>query len=399
MECSLYIHVPFCSAKCDYCDFYSVPIGSPGRRSSEADSRLDAYVKRVLADARELASRFQPERIPSVYIGGGTPSLLGAARMSELLAGLRALFPLRSGQAAQDSAYTEITVELNPESVDEEFLRACRAGGVNRVSVGIQSFHEPSRAAVHRCGALSTAALEQRLALLASMYPASFSIDLLSGLPLQTDAVLLNDIDRALAFAPGHISLYALTVEKGTVLEQKLRRNSGPPLPDADAADSLWLAGRDRLLDAGYDQYEVSNFSQSGKRSIHNTRYWRMENWLGLGPGASGTLIDDAAGTARRYTVAADLEQWLGGAPVQEDFLDRQVLMKETLLMGFRYIDGPDSALFRRRFGIDIADIIPETLAHWQKTGLMAPFGRALNRDGLLFLNRFLIEAFAEMDN
>jgi oxygen-independent coproporphyrinogen-3 oxidase len=408
------------------------------------------YVERVLADARALASRFNPESIPSVYIGGGTPSLLGAERMSGLLAGLRALLPLPDGHAprramyvdisqkdltqrrqgaeictgftncAQDSASlrlrerefeinlthipessanTEITVEANPESIDEEFLSVCGAGGVGRVSVGIQSFHEPSRAAVHRCGALSAEELEQRLALVACMYPESFSIDLVSGLPLQTEAALLNDIDCALAFNPGHISLYALTLEKGTVLERNVRRNSGPALPDADEADSLWLAGRSRLLDAGYVQYEVSNFSRNGKRGLHNIRYWHMENWLGLGPGASGTIIDDDTGTARRYTVAADLEKWLAGACVQEEFLDRSVLMKETLLMGFRYIEGPDTVLFRRRFGIDIIDAIPETLAHWRESGYMADAGIALNSGGLLLLNRFLVDAFSEIDS
>jgi len=400
MIASLYIHVPFCTRKCDYCDFYSVPIGILGNQDRERDALLDSYVERILADARALASRFNVEAIPSIYIGGGTPSLLGAERIYRLLAGLRELFPPQPQPICGRTAHAprEITVEANPESVDEKFLSACNGGGVSRVSVGIQSFYEPSRTAVRRCGALSGADLEQRLAIVSS-HCALFSIDLISGLPLQTEAVLRSDIERALAFAPEHVSLYALTVEKGTALERNLRRNSCPALPDADEADALWLAGRSRLSNAGYEHYEVSNFSRNGKRCLHNTRYWRMENWLALGPGASGTVIDDKTGTARRYAVAADLENWLTAPRVQEECLDQRVLMKETLLMGFRYIEGPDPVLFRSRFGMGITDAIPKTLTRWGERGCLAETCIALNGEGLLLLNRFLSDAFTEIDS
>jgi oxygen-independent coproporphyrinogen-3 oxidase len=158
----------------------------------------------------------------------------------------------------------------------------------------------------------------------------------------------------------------------------------------------LWLSGSERLVQAGYEQYEVSNFALNGKRSVHNLRYWRMENWLAAGPGASGTIIDDTAGTARRYIVPADLDAWLAGSSITEEFLDTGTVMKETLLMGFRCIEGPDAALFRKRFGGAIGDFIPQTLKTWQDSGLMAENGNALNRKGLRVLDRFLIDAFAE---
>jgi oxygen-independent coproporphyrinogen-3 oxidase len=323
--------------------------------------------------------------------------------MRRLLAGIKKCLPITQTEAGEmvsrGNELVEFTVEANPESLDEDFLSVCREGGVNRISVGVQSFYKPSRAAVHRAAALSCVEIEKQLALVSRMYPGAFSVDLISGLPLQTREVLRGDIDRVLSFNPGHVSLYALTVEKGTPLALALERNpAAVTLPEPDEADSLWLSGAEHLVQAGYNQYEVSNFALNGNRSVHNIRYWRMENWLAAGPGASATIIDDERGTARRYTVPADVALWLAGSPMQEEFLDTGIVMKETLLMGFRYCEGPDAALFHRRFGEDIGDFIPKTLKKWRDRGLMAENGGALNREGLRMLDRFLIDAFMEIE-
>jgi oxygen-independent coproporphyrinogen-3 oxidase len=411
MNASLYIHVPFCAGACDYCDFYSVAIRPFDPQGDKADPRLDAYIERLLAEAEETLRTFQAECVPSLYIGGGTPSVLGALRMEKLLSGLKDILPkppLQVSGESCDLSLEEFTVEANPESLDEDFLLVCRSGGVNRISLGVQSFFEPSRRAVHRVGELSAAQIEERLSLVSRYYPGAFSADLIAGLPLQSKAVMLEDIRRLLAFEPGHISLYSLTPEEGTPLEQKYREGQKNHiqskaqqeihLPGSDEIDSIWLAGRDSLVDSGYEQYEVSNFARQGKRSLHNIRYWRMENWLGLGPGASVTIIDDSAGTGSRYTTAPDLEKWLSRETVcREEFLDRSVLMKESLLMGFRYTDGPDPRLFKRRFGIELAQAIPKTLERWRKKGCLAEDKIALNSGGMLFLNSFLVEAFAEL--
>ena len=394
MECSLYIHVPFCSSKCDYCDFYSIPLASIP--ASGIEPMLNRYIDRALADAGSAMDCFRPEYVPTVYIGGGTPSALGAGRIRRLLNGLRPLLPL-------EKAPVEITVEVNPETADEDLLYACLDCGVNRISMGIQTFHEPSRSAVHRSGMLS-AALEERLGLVSRIFPENFSVDLISGLPLQTEEILFNDIERVLAFNPGHISLYALTLEEGTVLERRLLHKHGrgsaaaPAMPGADEADALWLSGRGRIISAGYEQYEVSNFSLNGKRSLHNIRYWRLQNWLGIGPGASSTIFDENNGSASRRTIPAGLETWLAGNCGEEEFIDTRTLMKETLLMGFRYVEGPDPERFRARFGISIEETVPQTLKQWRGIGLMAENRIALNPDGLLLLNRFLIDAFGEVD-
>jgi oxygen-independent coproporphyrinogen-3 oxidase len=203
----------------------------------------------------------------------------------------------------------------------------------------------------------------------------------------------MRDIETLLAFNPAHVSLYALTADP------KL-----PGSPPDDEADRLWLQGRDALEEAGYAQYEVSNFSRPGKRSRHNIRYWRMENWLGIGPAASGTVIDDRTGRGRRYTVKADAGAYNtpafskrnGGVTVE--FLDRLTLIKETVLMGFRYIEGPDRERFRIRFGAELETVIPRTLERWRKRGLLDGEKTALNRNGLLLLNRFLLEVFEELE-
>jgi oxygen-independent coproporphyrinogen-3 oxidase len=373
----LYIHIPFCAACCGYCDFYSVPLGP--------DTPLSAFIDAILGAAEKELHRFAVERVPTVYIGGGTPSVLGASGIARLLRGLRSLW-------AEDPE--EITVEVNPESATEEFLTAAREGGVTRVSIGVQSFHAASRGAVHRAGDLRL--LPERLRLVRDLFPGAFSADLMAGLPFQDQGVLLGDIEGLLSYEPAQVSLYALTVEEGTPLAEQARRNLLPP---AEEADRLWIAGRDALEQAGFRQYEVSNFARPGGRSLHNIRYWRMENWLGIGPAASGTLIDEDEGTGRRYTWPADAGAWLAGGPPPaplEEPLDRLTLMKESLLMGFRYTEGPDAGLFFRRFGRTVARAIPRTIAAWEGRGFFSGPLKP-SPQGLLMLNPFLLDAFEEL--
>jgi oxygen-independent coproporphyrinogen-3 oxidase len=319
--------------------------------------------------------------------------------MGRLLAALGGLLP----SPAEDR---EWTVEANPESLDGAFLRACRAGGVNRLSLGVQSLSPRQRALVHRQGGVET--VYQALALAEEYFPGNVSVDLMTGLPGQDHDSLLGDLERVLGSGPAHVSLYALTVEEGTPLW-----NRKGELPPVELGDSLWIAGRDALEQAGYSQYEVSNFSLPGKESRHNLRYWAMKNWLALGPSGSGTLIDDRNGTGRRYTWPADLETWLppprgGGRALRDSLpageaLDRLTLMKESLLMGFRCTRGPEGELFTRRFGLTPEDAIPGTLAKYRERGLIAPEGPgkspALTKAGLLFLDPFLLDAFSELDH
>jgi oxygen-independent coproporphyrinogen-3 oxidase len=381
-EAGVYIHVPFCAGLCDYCDFYSLPV-TPG------DRRLDQFVDVVLADLEASLIAQGISRVPTVYIGGGTPSVLGAARLDRLLAGVAALLP----------GERECTLEANPESAAEDVLRVCRDRGVNRLSLGVQSFHEPSRRAVHRAG--DPALLPERLASAAEIFRGALSLDLITGLPYQDEYVLQKDIERALSYGPGHLSLYSLTIEEDTPLG--IASAAGEiPLPEDDEADRLWIKGRDVLESAGYAQYEVSNFSRPGKESRHNIRYWRMESWLGLGPGGSGTLIDNETGTALRRSYKADLDSWLRRdspreTPCAGEVLDQGTLIQESILMGFRYVKGPDTALFEKRFRRPLESLIPQTLRRWESRGLLQMKQPALTKEGLLFLNTFITEAFREI--
>jgi oxygen-independent coproporphyrinogen-3 oxidase len=421
MTASLYIHIPFCANLCDYCDFYSVAV------NERQNTLMDLFVDAVLCDIKGQLAFFGVDHVPTVYIGGGTPSVLGAARVERLLAGLRVLLePMKKTPV-------EFTVEANPESADEDFLRACVKGGVSRISLGVQTFHEPSRRAVHRAGGGKL--LEERLALAVEYFPGALSVDLITGLPFQTTTVVQKDIEYVLAFQPAHVSLYSLTLEPETPLGKRVTQEEfftteytefhggrrgcriktpcnsvtsvvNSYLPCEDEADNLWITGRDMLEKAGLVQYEVSNFSLPNKTCAHNTRYWRMENWLGAGPAASGTIIDDTAGTGRRFTYPADINAYLAApeprvrsARIEE--LDKTNLIRESLLMGFRCRAGLDPLIFKQRFGCGIEDCIPETIARWRGRGFFET-GQgggsiAPSREGLLFLNAFLRDAFGEL--
>jgi oxygen-independent coproporphyrinogen-3 oxidase len=364
MEASLYIHIPFCSGKCDYCDFFSVPL-------KFSDGRPEHFVNTMLAEAEKLFEKYPVENVPTVFIGGGTPAVLSPALMRRLLKGIFSLI----GRTP-----TEVTVEANPESADEAFLSAIRREGVTRLSLGVQTFYDPSRKAVNRAG--DGAILDDRLALAAAFFPDAFSVDLISGLPFQDKSVLLEDIARLVSYKPVHISLYALSGKKAAEIER-------------DEADELWLCGRDAIEKAGYSQYEVSNFCLPGRECKHNMRYWRMQSWLALGPTASGTIIDDATGTGYRFTYPPDADNWLESV---NERLDTLTLIKETFLMGFRCIDGLDKDSFLRRFKRSIGEVIPKTLDAWRSRGLLCENKCALSKEGLLFLNRFLLDVFEELD-
>jgi len=401
MTASLYVHIPFCAdsggGKCDYCDFFSIPL------TQNHYAVTDFFINAVLDDIEDQIDLFNVDDVPAVYIGGGTPSVLGAARTEKLLDGIQALLKpllLQSGKPV-----TEFTVEANPESADEPFLRSCVNGGVNRISLGVQSFHPPSRRAVNRGEGPAPFNLEERLALAAGYFPGALSVDLIAGLPLCTEEIIVSDIERVLAYKPAHVSLYSLVTEPETPLGKRLAQHGAKTLslPQGDDADNLWIRGRDALEKAGLVQYEVSNFALPGKACIHNTRYWRMENWLGAGPAASGTLIDDETGTGRRFTYPADIEAYLAAPRPRirralTEELTHSDLVKESLLMGFRYRKGPDPQLFKRRFGRSVEDYIPNTVARWRNRGFFEGNpSLEVSREGLLFLNGFLRDAFKEM--
>ncbi|MCA1949753.1 MAG: radical SAM family heme chaperone HemW [Treponema sp.] len=383
MNASLYIHIPFCISHCDYCDFYSEIAPS---------TALDRFVAVLQTELEMVFHQYHITSVPTLYMGGGTPSVLGWRRLKTILDHCNRLFP---------SWPAEVTVEANPESVDDALLSMLKDRGVNRISLGIQSLAEDARRAVHRSG--SAAQCRIALAQTARFFPASFSVDLMAGLPFQTQDGLVDDIHEVLAAGASHVSLYSLILEEATPLAAQV--HSGRiKIPCEEEAEDLWLAGRNALVHCGFNPYEVSNFALSGHESRHNMRYWRMESWLACGPGASGTIINEREGTALRYTNKANLASYLSWdtadfPPREEETLDQETLIQESLMMGFRTLMGPDEALFQRRFHQSISELIPETLSAWKHRDLIQENRLALTADGLLLLNSFLVDCFRELES
>jgi oxygen-independent coproporphyrinogen-3 oxidase len=378
MQASLYIHIPFCSSLCDYCDFYSVSIKNFNH------DYIDTFILALITGIKNQIDFFGVKEIPTVYIGGGTPSVLGEK--------LRYLFKVL--KTIPGFSPVEFTVEANPESINENFLDACIEGGVNRLSIGVQTFHEPSRVAVNRkCISLVSRFFDS------VQTQMSLSFDLITGLPQSCKKTVLYDIEKILDFNPAHISLYAVSVEDNTPLKEKLKKGT-VLLPDNDKQDYLYLIGCDALKNAGFQHYEVSNFARFNSYCQHNIRYWQMNGWLGVGPSASGTIIDENSGTAIRYTYPPDVDAYIKLIDTSQtvkknclldktyfEELKSEVFLKECIFMGFRYINGPDPVLFKKRFGCTVEECIPKTLKRWE------------GKDKMLFLNSFLTDAFTEIDN
>ncbi len=326
-----------------------------------------------------------------MYVGGGTPSMLGPERMERLLGQILAALP---------SIPDEVTVEANPESLTPAFIEACASSGATRLSVGCQTLHERSRRAVSRIGDVFS--VRRAVSDVARLFPGSFSLDFISALPYQTDAILEEDLSFACDSGADHVSLYALTLAEGTPLESAVRTGD-IFLPDPDRADELWIRGRDFLEKRGFRQYEVSNFSRPGAESVHNMRYWRLENYLAFGPGAVGTVVDEEALRAVRTTWPADADLWCtpsvrGAAPEAERVSTRD-LIAESAIMGFRLRDGVPVDVFERRFGVPVGFFFGKTLAAWRARGLADSERPALNPAGLLLLDRFLVECLSELDS
>jgi oxygen-independent coproporphyrinogen-3 oxidase len=369
---SLYIHIPFCAAKCLYCDFCSFP-DVPARQ-----------IQRVLDEIHRQLERFvrilRPAAVSSVYVGGGTPSLLSPDQISALLRSVQGLGP---GPRADPAP--EWTVEANPESLTEEWLAACRDNGVNRLSLGVQSLHDPLLAALGRRA--SAAQARQALALLDREWPHTLSTDLLAGIPGQGARQLERDIREVTAGGCAHVSLYTLTPP-----------SRSPLRVDRDAADRLWLGGRRLLERLGYRNYEISNFARPGEECRHNLGYWRLDPYLGVGPAAVGTLAARGGGPLRLSNPAAltrYLEGEAGSWGLEIERIAPRDFLLENLMMGLRLQEGINEGVFRRRFGTGLPELLPELWRRWRREKLVAGQGGAyaLTDAGRLRLNPLLVEA------
>jgi putative oxygen-independent coproporphyrinogen III oxidase len=347
---SLYIHIPWCVKKCPYCDF----------NSHEARGAFPEkeYVAALIRDLEMALPQIWGRKIYTVFFGGGTPSLLSGEGIAQILSQVRMLLPL-AGDA-------EITLEANPGTVEADKFAAFRDAGVNRLSMGIQSFNDAHLKALGRIHSAD----EAKAAIdIAKLHFDNINLDLMYALPGQTLDQALQDVRTALSFAPQHMSCYHLTLEPNTLFYR-----NPPSLPDDDASSDMQQGIEELLTENGYQHYETSAFAKINRRSRHNLNYWKFGDYLGVGAGAHSKLSfpDKIIRQARYKQPQAYMQQVMLGAPVQtENTVTREELSFEFMMNALRLNEGFDPALYSERTSLSLIAIQRE-LADAERRGLLA---------------------------
>ena len=359
---AIYVHWPFCLSKCPYCDF-----NSHVRERIEQDRWRAALLSELDHYARQTPGR----TVTSIFFGGGTPSLMEPATVGAVIE--------RIGRRWTLDPDVEITLEANPTSVEAGRFRGFRAAGVNRVSLGIQALDQPSlkflgrqHSAEEALGAIDTAA----------RHFDRYSFDLIYARPGQTPESWAAELDRALALAAGHLSVYQLTIEQGTAFATAHARGDFT-LPDDELAGELYELTQLRLAAAGMPSYEISNHARPGQASRHNLTYWRYGDYVGVGPGAHGRLTLGGQKLATRQAKAP--ETWLarveadGHGTQETEAIDQAARAEELVMMGLRLAEGIPRRRFRDELGLEPEDLIDATaLGHLTEGGFVT-----LDRNGL----------------
>ncbi len=367
---ALYVHLPWCVRKCPYCDFNSYAIDGQVPEKRYADA--------LLRDLDTQAARVQARAVSSIFFGGGTPSLFSAATILRILAGVRG--------AVRVAADAEITLEANPGTVERGRFSEYAAAGVNRISLGGQSFntrHLSSLGRIHSADDTRRAAAELHAAGIAN-----FNIDLMYGLPQQSVDEAIADVNEAIGLAPAHLSHYQLTLEPGTVFFHR-----PPPLPDDEASWDMQLGCQEVLAAGGFEQYEVSAYARSRRRCAHNLNYWQFGDYVGIGAGAHGKLTvppHQVVRTARTRQPRQYLEAMEGDAmPPVSQRVAREDLPFEYMLNALRLVEGFSPRAFEERTGLAFEEIQPALAAAARRQMLeCGPSGAwRATATGMRFLN------------
>ena len=362
---ALYVHIPWCVRKCPYCDFNSHERAGPLPES--------AYLEALMRDLEQLLPSVWGRRMVSVFIGGGTPSLFSPEAIDALLSGVRARLTLEPG--------AEITLEANPGTVEAARFRGFRAAGVNRISIGVQSFDARMLAALGRIHGPDEArrAIDAALASFDSV-----NIDLMYGLPGQSAAMARADIEEGSHRGVPHLSAYQLTLEPNTVFWSK-----PPSLPGHDEAADMQLMVEEVLAGAGYEHYETSAFAKPGWRCRHNLNYWEFGDYLGIGAGAHGKISSPDRIT--RHEQAKQPAEYLKGAPAKETTVNPRELPFEFMLNALRLVEGFPVTLFEERTGLPIT-AVQSPLEKAEQAGLLERDWKRIRPTarGQRFLNELL---------
>lgn len=374
---SLYIHIPWCVRKCPYCDFNSHELRAPSPLAGEGWGE-GAYIAALLRDLESALPLVWGRKVYSIFIGGGTPSLLSGAALTRLLTEVRMRLPL--------AHEAEVTLEANPGTVEADKFAAFRDAGVNRLSLGIQSFND---AHLQALGRIHSGAEARRAIEIAQQHFDNINLDLMYALPQQTREQALQDARTALSFAPQHLSCYHLTLEPNTLFAHQ-----PPQVPDDDTGSEMQQGIETLLAEHGYVHYETSAFAQPNRQSRHNLNYWQFGDYLGIGAGAHSKLSfhDKVIRQARHKQPQAYMEGVAQGAQIQtEDTLGKDDLAFEFMMNVLRLNDGFDEALFQERTSLPLL-LIRRELQEAERRGLLS---RDLQRiaptlQGQRFLNDLL---------
>jgi len=374
--CGLYVHIPFCESKCGYCDFYSVPV-------EELDT--EPLLRRIV---RELRVRLDdnPRKVGTIFCGGGTPTILPLEELASLFGEVS-----RAGPADQ---IVEFTVEANPGTIDDSKAGLLVGSGVTRVSMGAQSFIAGELATLERLH--SPDDIAPSVATLRRNGVRQVNLDLMFGIPGQTLDTWSRSLDRAIELEPDHIACYGLTYEPGTRLSELRQQGRITPCDEQLEAD-MYLGAIDRLCEAGYGQYETSNFAKPGCKCRHNLNYWRNEPYIGVGPSAAG-YVD-----GRRYKNIANIDAYIrmmdvqGHAEAESEVVDTKMLMTEMIMMQLRLVEGLSIESFRERTGVNPVALFGDTLDRLTNLGFVTVSDThiAVTRQGRLISDAVIVELAA----
>lgn len=366
---AVYVHIPFCTVKCGYCDFNAYA----GMDNLKVD-----YGQALVHEVEAAAELFEAREVSSIGFGGGTPGEVPASDIGAVIAAVRRLAPL--------SPAAEISLEANPGTVTGDALRELHEHGVNRLSIGAQSFHASELRFLDRIHSPEATAASIRLAREAGFQ--SVGLDLIYGLPGQAPAAWRASLEAAIALGPDHVSAYALTVEEGTMLARRVERGEVEPL-DADAVADLYELASDVLEAAGYEQYELSNWARPGHQSRHNRTYWTDGEYLGIGAGAHGYVGGERyenVAHPREYIAAVQAAKAPPFVAVANRYTpDAATAMSDWLALRLRLIEGFDPGEFAARFGHAVPSPVASVLEECSRVGAIETAPRIrLSRSGRL---------------
>ena len=382
MPLGLYVHIPFCVKKCNYCDFLSAPA---------TDLTKEQYVETLCKEIRGYRGDAEAYELKTVYFGGGTPSVLNSVQVEKIMNTIKSTFSVDFSQA-------EVTMEVNPGTVTKERLAAYRQLGVNRLSIGVQSAHDTELVLLGRIHTFAEAKQCYLWAREAGFE--NISLDVISALPGQTLAEYKETLEELISLHPEHISSYSLMIEEKTPFYELYSegKEKESDLPDEETDREMYAYTKQRLKEAGYERYEISNYAKPGFESRHNSSYWTGTAYIGAGLGASSLF------TNARYHNEMDLQTYMAAVHAGEDIrrdIERLVeaeKMEEFMMLGLRMMKGVSRTEFQRRFGCAMETVYGQALKKLERNGLITMEGDtvALTETGIDVSNQVFVEFIPE---